>query len=229
MTTQQLIDMFRLRADQINAPYFTDGQIIDFLNAAQERVMSRYFENRSNADLERKQGIQAFQLNEVQMNALAKLIYDKAAVTSSGSGLVTYTQINGALPITSEPIYQVLNVFTVVTGLDYEAQFKNYDQIPSILRNTIMTPTNTRAIWSYVQSNEGGAVQLYPKQALSTKVRILKSLKPMDESDLSFVPELAEYTHEEVCYVALEAAGLTMREQLTFEGNALQAQKEANP
>ena len=230
MTVQTLIDNFRLISDQKNAPYFTDENIVEFLNLAQERVFSRYFENRSNVSYQYQKPLMAFQLTDANMTVFAKLIYDKAAVNSNASGVVTYTQINGASPSTSaDGIYQILNVRTVVSNVEYEAQFKNWREVQSILRNVILAPTNLRPIWTYEQSSNGGAIQLFPKQVLSTKVRILKNPAVLDVNTPNQVPELADFTHEEILYTALELAGIAMRDEFVFQGSGLQAQKEANP
>lgn len=229
MTVQTLIDNFRLISDQKNAPYFTDENIVEFLNLAQERVFSRYFENRSNVSYQYQKPLMAFQLNDANMTVFAKLIYDKAAVNSSANGVVTYTQINGASPATTDGIYQVLNVRTVVSNVEYEAQFKNWREVQSILRNVILTPTNLRPLWTYEQSSANGAIQLFPKQVLSVKVRILKNPATLDLDTPNQVPELADFTHEEILYTALELAGIAMRDEFVYQGSGQQAQKEANP
>lgn len=116
MTPQQVVRVFDILLDKADSPYYLPTEKYDFLSHAQQRVMDKYFYNKSGVPNDPATPIGSYENTEFNAQALNTLLYTVRMRTDQG-GHVSFESINNQLGFLSNipdaQVYQVANTATV--------------------------------------------------------------------------------------------------------------------
>lgn len=208
--------LFKLIVDKVGSPYFTDSEIDEFLNAAQGSLLEDYVYNRNMKDkrmqlpLKEADPESGFE-NVAFLNEYISNLVTEISVVTDAQGQIPYAAIDASLPTS---MYNLVNI----ARKDDNDVFRNvrywrHNDYWRLKDNTLKTfddenPAHLKYD-DYIQVlpvAEGTDIDL-------TVIRYPRDIKldedtPANNQD----SELSESSHDEIVYMALELAGISIRE-----------------
>lgn len=207
MTTAQAITYFNILIDKYGSPYFTDSEVVNFLNHAQYEYLNRLFPDSQG-------GVVNFEFDQNTAMNLKPLMYTLTA-TMSGAGLVTDTTLNTALQTASgdasATVFRIGAVGFVKDGVTYPARYVKQNNLFSFERNFFKKPTSPNRIRYTLLNN---SIEFFPTDTESSglKIRVIKNPRTLDIAT-PVNPEFGDYTMFNIIVIAAQLAGVSVRDQ----------------
>lgn len=200
MTTTEMIERFRLVQDKFESPYFTDSEILNFLNAAQEEV---FFENDkaySRSGSNRK----AQDPSQVGVTILRNLFN----IYISNSPAFTWQEMETTI---GRRVYRIDNVtdngVPVIVPNVGDSEFVNRNEFFGNDEDPILI------------SHDGNTWTFKPEGTSSKRISVITYPSNMNLTTQN--SELGEIVHNDIIEEALNLAGIASRDQVIAQMDEL--------
>lgn len=222
MTSATAISRFKLLMDEEGSAYFTDSNILDYLNMAQYEVLNRMVPDSLG-------GVVNFEMDHNVFQNIAPLVYDLEIPTSSqtvAGGSVTIlkdtlrTSLRTASGDTTCSVFKIIQVgvFVSSTPLSYiPCKFVKRNNINTNYINTFKAPSST----NYQFIDAAGIVRIIPNPSSSIRFGVIKTPKTLDSGN---TPDFDDYVMNQVILEAVKLAGVTVHNPEVIQNVANAAQ-----
>lgn len=225
MTATEFISKFRLIADYVGSPYFSDAEIISFVNTAQFSIIDELlFPKRRNQEKKDKD-IFEFAYQNSMVQGLQKLhVYGNVAILTSTT--TTFAAITSALSATPYKVINVLLPTDTISG------------VPEFPAKYVASLNSSNAIYKNLRYGANTSVQTATYTIEGSVIKWSAPIVVNDEIGVEFIRipaafstsqtcEVDEVYHNDILFRALQLAGISMREEYLYQAANLEQQKES--
>lgn len=225
MTATEFISKFRLIADYVGSPYFSDAEIVSFVNTAQFSIIDELlFPKRRNQEKKDKDVFEfAYQNSMIQ--GLQKLhVFGNVAIETPTT--VSYSNITTGLSATPYKVINVLLPLDVVSGVpQFPAKFVASMKSSNAIYSNLRYGANT-SVKSATYTIEGSVIKWSAPLVVNDEIGV-EFIRIPAAFSTSQTCEVDEVYHNDILFRALQLAGISMREEYLYQAANLEQQKES--
>jgi len=223
MTIQEMHTLFDLVIDKTGSPYFTSDEKDEYLQRAEVTYVNGFF----NPTGQSKRNAEATSIDEELLNPLMSEVF----VQNPSTGKLTFASINAAITSGSQELMYILGVsrnFNLDSCGDSDettyrkSRFVRHNNFSAHTDNSFKEGTEKYPFHRYFDTY----LKLTPRKVADTYISLLRyplDVTLDDPNDTGQAgpnavnSELPDKAHNEIVYLALQAAGISIREGEFFQ------------